>query len=256
MLGAIAGDMVGSVYEWRNHRSTEFELFGADARFTDDTVLTVAIADALLSGNDYAASLRRWYHRYPAAGYGKRFAAWAAGADEHGYNSWGNGSAMRVSPVGHVARDVDEAMSLAAATAVPTHDHPEGIKGAQAIATAVCMARLGEGKERIRQWCETRFGYDLSFSLAGIRPHYRFDVSCQGSVPQAVVAFLEARDFEEALRNAVSIGGDSDTIACMAGAIAEAHFGVPGWILDATRRRLDVALLEVVDAFTATFMRR
>lgn len=256
MIGAIAGDMVGSVYEFANHRNKHFRLFADDARFTDDTVLTVALAESILDGSDYAKAMRQWYGRYPDAGYGGRFRRWARQYDAGPYNSWGNGAAMRVSPAAYAADDLDAVLGLATASAIPTHNHPESIKGAQAVAASILKARQGAGKDEIRRLCESRFGYDLSRSLDEIRPGYTFDVSCQGSVPPAIRAFLEAEDFEDALRGAVSIGGDSDTIACIAGSIAEGFFGVPQWIEAEVFARLAEPLAEVVRRFRMRFMSR
>ena len=246
---------MGSVYEFNNHRSKEFPLFAEDATFTDDTVLTVAVADVLLNGGDYAHALKRWYRRYPNESYGGRFGLWAANNESQPYSSWGNGSAMRVSPVGYASDDIEEVMALAKATAAPTHNHREGIKGARAVASAILLARQGADKARIREWCEERFGYDLSVSLDDIRPNYAFNESCQGTVPPAILAFLEAEDFEDALRNAISIGGDSDTIACITGGIAQAYFGIPDWIAQEAMARLDQPLAEITLAFQQRYPR-
>lgn len=254
MLGAIAGDIIGSIYEKNVIKTTGFPLFGPRHRFTDDTVLTVATADALLNGLDYAAVYRDYGRRYPNAGYGGSFIHWIFDDQAGPYYSWGNGSAMRVSPVGWAFDTVDEVLAAAERSAAVTHNHPEGIKGAQATALAVYLARTGHSKAALKQEIEQRFGYDLSRSLAEIRPAYRFDVSCQGSVPEAIIAFLEAPDVEQAIRLAVSLGGDSDTLACLAGGIAEAHFGpVPAPLATEVRRRLPADLLAVVDAFIARY---
>ena len=255
MIGAIAGDVIGSVYEFANLRSKVFPLFARDAAFTDDTVLTVAVAEALLDKAGFGEALKRWYARYPNESYGARFRVWAEADEAEPYHSWGNGSAMRVSPVAYAADDLGEVVRLAAASAEPTHNHPEGIKGAQAVATAILLARKGASQEEIGHFCQEHFGYDLSEPLAEIRESYTFDESCQGSVPQALRAFLEAASFEDAIRNAVSIGGDSDTIACIAGAVAEAHFGVPPWIQAEVFRRLDPPLAEVTRAFCERYIR-
>ena len=255
MIGAIAGDVIGSVYEFDNLRSKVFPLFARDARFTDDTVLTVAVAEALLEKRDYGEALKRWYTRYPHESYGARFRVWAQANEAEPYHSWGNGSAMRVSPVAYAADDLGEVIKLAAASAEPTHNHPEGIKGAQAVATAILLARKGASQDEIQHFCQDHFDYDLTQPLAEIRETYTFDESCQGSVPQALRAFLEAHSFEDAIRNAISIGGDSDTIACIAGAVAEAHFGVPQWIQTEVVRRLDPPLAEVTRAFCERYVR-
>ncbi len=227
MLGALCGDIVGSRFEWAPVKSTQFQLFHPDCHFTDDTVLTCAVAEALLGDGDYAAALRRWYRRYPDAGYGARFAAWARDDKAGPSQSFGNGSAMRVSPVGWFFSSPKDVMDQAAASAAMTHGHPDGIKGAQAVALGIYLLRNGAGKNRLVKELESRFGYDVSTPLAVIRPCYRFDVTCAGSVPQAIRAFLEAEDFESALRNAVSLGGDADTQAAIAGALAQAQWGVP-----------------------------
>lgn len=250
MLGAIAGDMIGSRFEWHNHKSKDFELFTDASCFTDDSVLTVAQADSLLSGVPFAEKLKEYFWRYPHAGYGGRFFRWAGSDSREPYNSFGNGSAMRVSPVGWYFNDLSTVLSGARHSAAVTHDHPEGIKGAQATAAAIFLARIGENKADIRDFIVERFGYRFDFTLDDIRPHYQFDVTCQGSVPQALQAFFEASDFEDAIRNAVSIGGDSDTIACITGGIAEAFYGeVPAAIAEQVWRRLDKPLMAVIKLF-------
>jgi ADP-ribosylglycohydrolase len=213
MIGAITGDIVGSIYERRTIKQTNFVLFGPSCRFTDDTVLTVAVADAILSQAPYAEKLREYYDLYPHAGYGGSFRRWASTPGVGAYNSWGNGSAMRVSPVGYAFDTIEGVLDEAARSAEVTHNHPEGIKGARAVAAAVFMARTGSSKDDIRRFAVAEFAYDLSRSVDEIRPSYRFDVSCQGSVPEALIAFLDSVDFEDAVRKAVSLGGDSDTIA-------------------------------------------
>ncbi|APG27533.1 hypothetical protein A7E78_06570 [Syntrophotalea acetylenivorans] len=253
MLGAIAGDIIGSRFEWHNHKSKDFDLFTDASCFTDDTVLTVALADSLLSGTPFTDSLKEYYRRYPTAGYGGRFQQWAASEVRQPYGSFGNGSAMRVSPVGWYFNDLSTVLSESRNSAAVTHDHPEGIKGAQATAAAIFLARIGENKADIRDFIVERFGYRFDFTLDDIRPSYRFDVTCQGSVPQALQAFFEANDFEDAIRNAISIGGDSDTIACITGGIAEAFYGeVPAWIAEQVWARLDEPLTDVVRLFRST----
>jgi ADP-ribosylglycohydrolase len=200
------------------------------------------------------AKLEEYYHRYPGAGYGGRFAQWASGREHRPYNSWGNGSAMRVSPVGFAHRDLDVVLEKAKESAAVTHNHPEGIKGAQAAAACICLARQGKSKADIRAYVESAFRYDLSRSLDAIRPGYEFDVSCQGSVPEAIIAFLESTDYEDAVRKAVSLGGDSDTIACITGGIAEAFYGgVPAAIRKTALSILDAPLRELVREFRATY---
>jgi ADP-ribosylglycohydrolase len=254
MLGAIAGDIIGSVYE-RDAIKTPFfsPLFDPNARPTDDTVLTVALADSLLSGIDYIDKLHEYYAAYPFAGYGGAFRQWADSRLREPYNSFGNGSAMRVSPVGYAFDTLEEVMEQARRSAVVTHSHPEGIKGAQATATAIFLARQKASKDAIRDHLEGTFGYNLSRPLTTIRPWYLFDVTCQGSVPEAIIAFLEADSLESAIRNAISLGGDSDTQACIAGSIAEAAFGVPAEIEAEVFRRLDERLARVTREFRARY---
>lgn len=259
MLGAIAGDIIGSVFErglstGEPIKSKHFELFTTESKFTDDTVLSVAVADVLLNSRapseDFAHSIKRYAQTYPHAGYGKSFTQWADSASLEPYNSWGNGSAMRVSPVGFAFNDMATVRKVARETAQVTHNHPEGIKGAEATAAMVLLAREFKNKNLIKASIETTFGYDLSRTIDQIRPDYRFDVSCQGSVPEAMIAFLDATDFEDAIRNAVSLGGDTDTMACIAGAIAEAFYGgVPDAIAQATLTRLDEPLRQTTLAF-------
>ena len=250
MLGAIAGDVIGSRFERSGAPPSGFELFAEDCCATDDTVLTVAIADALLTGESYVDKLKDYYHCYPNAGFGGSFKRWANSSTTEPYNSWGNGSAMRVSPVAYAFDDLAKVLEVAEATAAVTHNHPEGIKGAQAIAAAVFLARIGQGKAEIKAYVSSEFGYDLSRTLAQIRPQYCFDVSCQGSVPESILAFLESTDFEDAIRLAISLGGDTDTMACMAGSIAEAFYGeVPEAIAKEALARLDGELRGVVEAF-------
>ncbi|HEY1188042.1 MAG TPA: ADP-ribosylglycohydrolase family protein [Gemmata sp.] len=254
MIGAIAGDVIGSVHEGAATKTTDFPLFVEDSRFTDDTVLAVAVAEKLLRGGDYTTLFQQYFHQYPLAGFGGSFIRWAGYAQREPYNSWGNGSAMRVSAVGTVFDTLDEVMEHAKQSADPTHNHPEGVKGAQATAVAIFLARTGKSKDDIRAHLETTFGYNLSEKLDDIRPKYSFDVSCQGSVPQSIIAFLESSDYEGAVRNAISLGGDADTMACIAGGIAEAFYGgVPDHIAAPALERLDGRLRATVDEFTRTF---
>ncbi len=253
MLGAIAGDIIGSVYEWSPNKSKNFPLFQAKSCFTDDTVLTVAVAESLLSGVGYAESLRNYARRYPSAGYGGMFQRWAFNGSMGPYNSFGNGSAMRVSPVGWAMEDIEAVLSEAARSAEVTHNHPEGIKGARATALALFLARKGADKAEIRREIERRFGYFLRTTVDELRPGSSFDVTCQGSVPSALVSFFDSVDFEDCIRNAISLGADSDTLAAIAGGIAEAHYGgVPEAIREGVFHRLDGNLAEV----TRTFRRR
>jgi ADP-ribosylglycohydrolase len=259
MLGAIAGDIIGSVYEgskaWHRARTPAFQpLFAADACFTDDTVLTVAVADGILHGGDLVDLLKGYARAYPGAGYGGTFARWALSDSREPYHSWGNGSAMRVSPVGFAYGMLDEVLLRAGWTAEVTHNHPEGIAGAKATAAAVYLARTGSSKDAIREYVERKFGYDLSTSLDELRPGYRFDVSCRGSVPPALRAFLESTDYESAVRLAISLGGDCDTLACIAGGVAEAYYGgVPEDIRRQALERLDDRLRGVVEEFEARY---
>ncbi len=255
MIGAIAGDIIGSVYERRRIKTKEFPLFHSRCRFTDDTVLTVAVAHAILSGDSYVHSVRRIGRRYSDAGYGRSFMRWLHSNDSRPYNSWGNGSAMRVSPVGFAFSTEDEVLRQARLSAEITHNHPEGIRGAQAVALSVFLARTGHDKPSIRAAITDRFGYDLDRTLDRIRPSYAFDVSCQGSVPEAIIAFLESTSWEDAVRNAVSLGGDSDTQACMAGGMAEAFYGgVPGPVRARVEEWLTPDLWEITRAFCDQYM--
>jgi len=257
MLGAIIGDIVGSRFEHNNYKGKDFKLCHAECRFTDDTVLTAAVAEALLEDGNFTQALKKFYRAYPHAGYGGYFQAWARSDARQGYHSFGNGSAMRVSPVAWFYDDFELVLEQAAASARVTHNHPEGIKGAQAVANAIFRARQGEDKSQIRKDLEDRFGYALRRTPHQIRPGYQFDVTCQGSVPEAICCFLDAADFEDAIRAAVSIGGDSDTIACITGSIAEAYFGgVPEEISRWAWSRLDTRLQEVVKRFQSALSRQ
>jgi len=255
MLGSIAGDIIGSVYEANGIKSKLFDLFSPDMRFTDDSVLTIALADAILSGDEYGQTMRGYYRRYPDVGYGGSFHKWASNSDNGPYNSWGNGSAMRTSPVGYAYHDLDEVLRKADYYASFTHNHPEGVKGAQAVASSIFLARNGASKDDIALYVNDNFHYDLTRSLDEIRPGYEFDVSCQGSVPQAILAFIESDNYEDAIRNAVSLGGDSDTQACIAGGIAEAFYGkLPDRISRMAMNMLDDNLRGVVDRFHARYI--
>jgi ADP-ribosylglycohydrolase len=255
MLGAIAGDIIGSVYEGNNVKTPHFyPLFDEHARVTDDTVLTVAVAEWLLRGTDLADTLKSYFRRYPRVGYGGNFVRWCLSTSRGPYNSWGNGSAMRVSPVGWAFGTLEETLLYARRSAEVTHNHPEGIRGAEATAAAIFLARTGADRTAIHEFVEGRFGYDLTRTLDAIRPGYTFDVSCQGSVPEAIIAFLEADGFEDAIRKAVSLGGDSDTIACIAGGIAEAAYGIPEEIRAETARRVPADLWAVVDEFAERYI--
>ena len=252
MLGAMIGDIVGSVYEWNNIKTTDFVFLKEDCFFTDDTVLTAATAKALITGMSYTEAYQDFARRYPGRGYGGNFSHWIYAENPQPYNSWGNGSAMRVSPVGFAFDTVAEVLEEAQRSAEVTHNHPEGIIGAQATALAVLLARQGASQADIREEISTRFGYDLERTLAEIRPGYKFDVSCQGSVPEAIIAFLESEGYEDAVRKAISIGGDSDTIACITGGIAEAFYGgVPERIAEQGRSFLPDEFCQIVNDFYA-----
>jgi len=254
MIGVIAGDIIGSVYEAHPVKTEDFPLFSPGCRFTDDTVMTVATADSILTGKGYAAAYKEWGRLFPHAGYGGMFRQWLRNNNSRPYNSFGNGSAMRVSPVGFAFDTLDKVLEEAKKSAEVTHNHPEGIKGAQATAAAIFLARTGKGKKEIKDYIETTFDYDLSATLAEIRPGYRFDPTCQGSVPQAVIAFLESYDYEDAVRKAISLGGDTDTQACITGGIAQAYYKtMDDHIKKKVRALLDVRLLKVVDAFISRY---
>jgi ADP-ribosylglycohydrolase len=253
MIGAIAGDIIGSVYERHRIKSKDFPLFSQGCRFTDDSVLTIALADAIITGTRYEKLMKEYYHLYPHAGYGGMFRQWAQNHDSKPYNSFGNGSAMRISAVGFAFDTLEAVLEKARLYAEITHNHPEGIKGAQATAAAIFMARTGGSKDDIRRFIEDTYHYDLSRTLDEIRPGYGFDVTCQGSVPEAIIAFLESTSYEDAIRGAISLGGDSDTQACITGGIAQAFYGgVPKHIEDAAFAILDDHLRSV----TVQFMQR
>ena len=254
MLGAIAGDVIGSVHEGSGTKTKDFPLFVEDSRFTDDTVLTCAVAEKLLRGGDYIDLFHECVREYPLAGYGGTFIRWAGNLKREPYNSWGNGSAMRVSPVGVIFDTLEDVIAEATRSAEVTHNHPEGVKGAQATAVAVFLARTGRDKPAIKAHIEREYGYNLSEGLDDIRAVYAFDVSCQGSVPQSIIAFLESTDYEDAVRNAISLGGDADTMACIAGAIAEAFYGgVPDHIRGPVMERLDDRIESVLGEFTERY---
>jgi ADP-ribosylglycohydrolase len=252
MLGAIAGDIIGSVHEFLGRKTRDFSLFVPDSTFTDDTVLTIAVADSLMTGTSYVDNFHRFTHAYPGRGYGSGFHHWVMAGSRNPYNSWGNGSAMRVSPVAYAFNSLPEVLKEAEASAAVTHNHPEGIRGAQATALAIFLARNGESKAAIRSEIRQRFGYDLSRTVDEIQPSYAFNESCQHTVPQAIISFLDASDYEDTIRNAISLGGDADTLACIAGGIAGAFYGVPKDIADQAWRLLEMNLR----AITATFMEK
>ncbi len=255
MIGAIAGDIIGSVYEFNNIKTKEFPLFSPLSRFTDDTVLTVAIANAIVSGTPYCDSIRSFGRAYPNAGYGGSFKNWLYSENTAPYNSFGNGSAMRVIPVGFAFNSIDEVLKEARLSAEITHNHPEGIKGAQATALAIYLARTGKNKDSIRKEVRKRFGYNLDRSIDELRVNYDYDISCQGTVPEAIICFLDSLSYEDAIRNAISLGGDSDTLACITGGISEAFYGpVQEDIIKKVEEILPDDLMDTVNAFYKKFL--
>ncbi|MFO7915011.1 MAG: ADP-ribosylglycohydrolase family protein [Candidatus Krumholzibacteriales bacterium] len=254
MIGAAAGDIIGSVYEFSPIKSKDFPLFSEKSRITDDTVLTMAVAHAINRGIPYGESIREIGNRYPESGYGGSFILWLMGMIDEPYYSWGNGSAMRVSPVGFAFDTPEEVLAEAEKSAEITHNHPEGIRGARATALAVFLAAAGEGKDEIEKKIEEESGYDLNRTVMDIRPEYRWEESCQKTVPEAIVCFLDSVSFEDAVRNAVSLGGDSDTLACITGSIAEAYYReIPAGILAGVRERFPDDLWEICREFYGKF---
>ena len=249
MLGAIAGDILGSIHEFHPIKTKNFDLLNSECVFTDDTVMTAAVADSLMNKIPYVESLQMWGRKYPRAGYGGWFREWIHQDDPKPYNSFGNGSAMRCSSIGWLFDDEGSVMEEAKESAEITHNHPEGIKGAQAVALGVMLGRQGSTKLEIHEKLEALFDYDLSQKLDHIRRNYSFDVTCQGSVPQAIVAFLESEDFEDAIKNAISLGGDADTQACIAGALAEAFYmKVPDPIREFVLTKLTPDIIKILHA--------
>lgn len=260
MYGAILGDIIGSPFEFdRGDRTKDFKLFSRRSHFTDDSVMTLAVCEALLKvGQDATvkeiedaviSSMQSWGRRYPHEGYGGYFRCWLTARHPEPYNSFGNGSAMRVSAAGWLYDSLEKTRVVAKATANVTHNHPEGIKGAEATASAIFMARNGSSKEEIKKYIENEFHYDLNRTLDEIRPSFHMDETCQKTVPEAIIAFLEARDFEDAIRNAVSLGGDTDTLGAITGSIAEAYFGISETLISECRNRINKDMRDVVDAF-------
>ena len=259
MYGAILGDIIGSPYEFdMGDKTKDFPLFSDKSYFTDDTVMTIAVAEAFIGAPDdenlirqrLVHSMQKWGHRYPGAGYGIRFNCWLNSENPQPYNSWGNGSAMRVAPVAWLYHHLDAVRRMARISAEVTHNHPEGIKGAEATAASIFLARTGHSKPEIKSYIEKEFHYCLKRTCDEIRPAYYHVESCQETVPEAITAFLEGNSFEDVIRTAVSLGGDCDTLTCIAGSIAEGFYGVPETLKVECRNRLDPALLNVLDHFT------
>ncbi len=254
IIGAVIGDVIGSVYEWNNIKTIDFDLFNPKCDFTDDTVLTIAVADCILNHKDISKTIWEYGRKYRGRGYGGSFSTWLQEDNLKPYSSYGNGSAMRASAVGFAFDDIEKVLEVAKQTAEVTHNHPEGIKGAQATAACIFLARKGKSKEEIKDYIRSKFKYKLDFTLDQIRPTYRFDVTCQGSVPQAIVAFLESSNFENAIRLAISIGGDSDTIACITGGIAAAYYKqIPTDIRDFVVEKLPDEYIEIINKFDEQF---
>ncbi len=255
IIGAIIGDIVGSRFEWNNCRSTDFEFLTEQCTFTDDTVMTIAVAKWLTTKESLSDIMRNWGKAYPERGYGGMFYQWLFSRDpemQKPYNSFGNGAGMRVSPCGFYACSLEQAHQLAKESADVSHNHPEGVKGAQSIAAAIYLARSGRSKAEIKSYIESTFGYDLSRTCDEIRPAYQFNETSQGSCPEAIIAFFESDSYESAVRLAVSLGGDSDTIACMTGGIAAAYYGVPDEIINSTLPFLPQEMIDVIQHFEAT----
>ena len=255
LCGAIAGDIIGSFYEFNATKKYDFYLFTPFSKFTDDTVMTVANADWLITGDSLLGVMQDYGNRYPHAGYGGMFRTWLREDEPKPYNSFGNGSAMRVSPVGWAFDTLEKTLEAAKESAKITHNHPEGIKGAQATAVCIFMARTGKSKQEIKEYIENTFGYNLNRTCDEIRPDYHFDVTCQGSVPESIIAFLESTDFESAVRLAVSLGGDADTMGAITGGIAEAFYGgVPEHIRKEVLKRLPNEFINVMQKFYQKFV--
>jgi ADP-ribosyl-[dinitrogen reductase] hydrolase len=254
IIGAIAGDMIGSRHNGKTAQSENFNLLTNQPDFTSDTVFTVAVMDALLNGKEYTQSLQQYGLRYPDRGYGTALLRWMRQADPKPYHSWNNGAALRVSPVGHACRTLRETMDEARRCAEVSHNHPDGIKGAQAIAVSVFLAKNGRTREEIRDFIESDFRYDLHRKIEDIRPRYYYDQSCESSVPEAIIAFLESRDFEHALRLAISLGDTSGSLASITGGIAQAFYKeVPGYLAQPVIQHLSPAMFEIVDKFSNTY---
>ncbi|MFM7366116.1 MAG: ADP-ribosylglycohydrolase family protein [Cuspidothrix sp.] len=268
MLGAIAGDIAGSIYKFQNIKTKDFPLFNQECTFTNDTLLTIAVAEVILNAPifpdntkyidqfQYAENFKLYYSEYPDAGYCEKFQAWAESNSNEPYKSWGHGSATRVSPIASAFDDLNTVLQEAENSSVVTHNHIEGIKSAQAIAAAIFLARTGHDKATIKSYIQNSFEYNLNLTLNEIRPKYQFKVkdSCQEFVPQAMIAFLESTDFEDAIRNAISIGGDTNSVACITGGIAEAFYGgVPQDIAEWALSKLDAKLWSITDQFMSQY---
>jgi len=256
MLGAIAGDIIGRIYEFKNNRikRIDFPLFSRSSKFTDDTVLTVAVAESLLECRPYRETFLEYCRLYPGCGYGRGFREWIAQDGPENRESYGNGSAMRVSPIGYAFSTLEEVLAEAEKSAIVSHSHPEAVKGAQAVASAIFLARNGSTKEEIKSYIENMFAYNLSEHTDSIRTCYSFDSSCAGSVPQAIRSFYDSTDFESAIRIAISLGGDSDTLAAMSGSIAQAYYRqIPEFIVKEVMSRLDDRIRSVVNRFNEMY---
>ena len=252
LMGAICGDIMGSSYEfWRSRtKKYDFNPFPPRARFTDDTVMSIAVADWIMTGGDLSKMIQKWGRQYPNAGFGGMFKQWLAKENPEPYNSFGNGSAMRVSPVGCAFDTLEETLQKAKESAEVTHNHPEGIKGAQATAAGIFLARTKRTKEEIKEYISETFGYDLNRTCDEIRPGYKFDVTCQGSVPESIICFLESKDYEDAVRLAVSMGGDADTMGAITGSIAAAYYWeLPEIILEKCWAKLPEDIKEIIEKF-------
>lgn len=255
MIGAIVGDIIGSVYEGVPVKTENFDFFAPGTTYTDDTILTIAIADAILHHKDYEKMLRKYGRRYPDAGYGKMFSQWLVSSKPEPYNSWGNGSAMRVSPIGFAFNSKIEVLEQARKSAVITHSHPEGIKGAESVALAIYLARTGYGKEEIKHETQNLFRYDLDRHLDDIRDDYKYSLAARDSVPEAILAFLQSEDYEDAIRKSISLGGDADTMACITGGIAQAYYKfVPVELISEAMEYLPDKFIGIIDDFDKRFL--
>ncbi|HAN79108.1 MAG TPA: hypothetical protein DCQ31_15750 [Bacteroidales bacterium] len=250
MIGAIAGDIIGSFYETKSVKTKNFQLFVKTSRFTDDTVLTIAVADCIMNQKDYTKTCQAYGRKYPKKKYGSNFFKWIFNEHPEPYNSFGNGSAMRVSSIGFFYNSIETVLNEAEKSAKITHNHIEGIKGAQAVAASIFLANQGKTKNEIKHFIEEKFTYNLNQTLDSIRENYTFDMSCQGSVPQSIISFLESTDYEDAIRNAISLGGDTDTMACIAGGIAQAYYKkIPQEIITEVKLRLPHEFIEIINQF-------